>query len=259
MLKKQIQKMGKKKKEEAKKLEQEMLTRHQSELAELEKREKERQDTDAMTTDCTDGNNTKEEDGQQQEEKDKKMSRAQKRREAKLAKEAEREARIALEKASMGETLEDQEWDKLDERLSNLNFIVKDIPPDGHCMFRSLEDQLSFQSTHALGFQHKPVDYLGLRKIATDHIRQNKDQFEAFLEVPLEEYCDKLENTAEWGGHLELQAISAALSVCIEVYSAEQPVLKIGEDHEGAPLRLSYHLHAYGLGEQYNSVRPLTT
>ena len=61
------------------------------------------------------------------------------------------------------------------------------------------------------------------------------------------------------GGHLELQAISTALDVCIEVYSAENPVLKIGEEKEGAPLRLSYHLHAYGLGEHYNSVRPIQT
>ncbi len=124
---------------------------------------------------------------------------------------------------------------------------------------RSLEDQLSFQSTHALGFQHSPVDYLGLRKMAADHIRGNKEQFEAFLELPLEEYCDQMETTAEWGGHLELQAISAALGVCIEVYSADQPLLKIGEEHEGAPLRIAYHLHAYGLGEHYNSVRPITT
>jgi len=66
---------------------------------------------------------------------------------------------------------------------------------------------------------------------------------------------------AEWGGHLELQAISKALGVCIEVYSADQESprkpLKIGEENEGAPLRISYHLHAYGLGEHYNSVRPL--
>ena len=61
------------------------------------------------------------------------------------------------------------------------------------------------------------------------------------------------------GGHLELQAISQALDVAIEVYSADQPVVKIGEDKEGAPLRLAYHLHAYGLGEHYNSVRPIST
>jgi len=58
---------------------------------------------------------------------------------------------------------------------------------------------------------------------------------------------------------LELQAISQALDVAIEVYSADQPVVKIGEDKEGAPLRLAYHLHAYGLGEHYNSVRPIST
>ena len=46
------------------------------------------------------------------------------------------------------------------------------------------------------------------------------------------------------------------MGVCIEVYSADQPVLKIGEDKEGAPLRVAYFLHAYGLGEHYNAVVP---
>lgn len=257
MLKKQVAKLGKKKKDEAKRLEQDLQTRHKAELEELEKRLKDQSEAAAASTAAPDQNDSQ--TNQEGEQKEKKVSRAQKRREAKAAKEAEREARIALERASMGETLQDQEQKKMEELLLDLSFVIHDIPPDGHCMFRSLEDQLSFQSTHALGFQHSPVDYLGLRKMAADHIRGNKEQFEAFLELPLEEYCDQMETTAEWGGHLELQAISAALGVCIEVYSADQPLLKIGEEHEGAPLRIAYHLHAYGLGEHYNSVRPITT
>ena len=87
----------------------------------------------------------------------------------------------------------------IEERLLDLNFVLHDIPPDGNCMFRSLEDQLSFQSTSALGFEHKPIDHSGLRKVAADHIRGNREDFEPFLEGPLDEYCERMESTAEWG------------------------------------------------------------
>jgi OTU domain-containing protein 6 len=34
------------------------------------------------------------------------------------------------------------------------------------------------------------------------------------------------------------------------------PTVKMGEDFAGEPLRVSYHRHAYGLGEHYNSLLP---
>ena len=265
MLKKQTQKMGKKRKAEAKKLEQELAARHEEEIRRHEEREKagageeEAQDPGAgaaaastTTAASTSGEAAAEKKG---------PTRAQKRREAKAAKEAEREARIALEKASMGETPEQQEFDKIEEILLSRNFVLRDIPPDGNCMFRALEDQLTFQSTEALGFAHTPVHHASLRKMAVGHILSNRETFEAFLEEPLESYCERMGREAEWGGHCELQAISTALGVPIEVYSADsggRGPLRIGEESlEGAPLRVSYHLHAYGLGEHYNSVRPI--
>ena len=62
---------------------------------------------------------------------------------------AEREARIALERANMGETESEMEQKKIEEKLERLSFVIHDIPPDGHCMFRAVEDQVSHEVINA--------------------------------------------------------------------------------------------------------------
>ncbi|CAM9967381.1 unnamed protein product, partial [Sphacelaria rigidula] len=75
-----------------------------------------------------------------------------------------------------------------------------------------------------------------------------------------ESYCAKVEGSAEWGGQLELQArglaLSSALSVPVEVFSATAPPVLLGESHDGPPLLLTFHEHYYALGTHYNSVVP---
>ena len=85
MLKKQVAKLGKKKKDEAKRLEQDLQTRHKAELEELEKRLKDQSEAAAASTAAPDQNDSQ--TNQEGEQKEKKVSRAQKRREAKAAKE----------------------------------------------------------------------------------------------------------------------------------------------------------------------------
>lgn len=53
-----------------------------------------------------------------------------------------------------------------------------------------------------------------------------------------------------------VQALSKGLGVPIEVFSAMSPPLVLGDEFEGAPLRLSFHEHYYALGAHYNSVVP---
>jgi OTU domain-containing protein 6 len=74
------------------------------------------------------------------------------------------------------------------------------------------------------------------------------------------EYVERVRNSADWGGHLELRALSLALHKQIVVYSAQsiEPLLVQPDDGMGAesddPIRLSYHLKYYALGEHYNQV-----
>ena len=68
---------------------------------------------------------------------------------------------------------------------------------------------------------------------------------------------------SEWGGELEIQALSRCLRESVLVYSADAPELCMSpEEAEGdagrrPPLRISYHKHYYALGAHYNSVVPL--
>ena len=90
-------------------------------------------------------------------------------------------------------------------------------------------------------------------------LRENRDDYSAFIEgESFEAYCTEVENTAAWGGHVEIQALSRALQVHIRVFSVGMPVLDIGEEYQDlTTLNVCFLRHAYGLGEHYNSTELL--
>lgn len=107
-------------------------------------------------------------------------------------------------------------------------------------------------------------------------LKQEQDEFAPFCEytdaVPdFDTYVQHVASTtlAEWGGHLELRALSVALQRPIHVYSVSngtKPLEILPPSTPSStssssllPIRLSYHLHFYGLGEHYNQVVPKTT
>eukprot|EP00850_Spirogloea_muscicola_P006415 SM000030S11424 [mRNA] locus=s30:676859:678218:+ [translate_table: standard] len=243
------------------------------------------------------------------------VSKAQKRKDKKLQQEAEREQRIAEEQSDVvsERALEHQRLrSKLEVAaaaapwLSScdpshehahvvfltaadvmaavvlaqpLGLAVKEVKPDGHCLYRAVEDQLGLEG----GDSGSSGDYLSLRRVAAGYMREHPDDFVPFVHGELgqedgardsssaangdestemlESYCRSVEGTAAWGGQLELGALAHALHRRITVYTADGPEVEMGEDYgKGAaarpPVRLSYHRHAYGLGEHYNSVVP---
>ena len=101
-------------------------------------------------------------------------------------------------------------------------------------------------------------------------LAENEAEFAPFCEFSdnvssFEGYVEQVRSSAEWGGHLELRILSKALNRPIEVYSIQsgKSPLRIAEegiDNDGAePIRLSYHLNYYALGEHYNQVCPKWT
>ena len=61
-----------------------------------------------------------------------------------------------------------------------------------------------------------------------------------------------MDTGAEWGGQNELHALSQALKRQIKIIQINAVVVKIGEEFTSLPpLSLSYHRHAYALGEHY--------
>lgn len=319
-------------------------------------------------------------------------SKAQKRRDAKLKQEVEREQRIQEEQSGVvsERAVENQ---TLAQKLGPLGLTLKEIKPDGHCLYRAVEDQLQVRVTcrrslcgegclcvfctrdstwllrpefrHVCledarsdedwkvkpltrncsavvygrsverhrkrsiepvwgilccpqslrgsagqiprpgSLHHRPYvcslsicddlklyisqallmrcvqlqgqapnavhDYLSLRKLAAAYMRAHKNDFLPFVtehakehegdpDAQFEAYCTEVEETATWGGQLELGALAHALRQHISVYSASLPVVEMGKEYERGmvgPLRLSYHQHAFGLGEHYNSIVPV--
>ena len=138
----------------------------------------------------------------------------------------------------------------------------KVIRPDGHCLFSAVADQLSLAGI-PLGPESdaelkEDQRYRTVRKAAAGYIEAHPDDFVAWLEEPLEDYVHKIRDTAEWGGHLELLAISKTYNVEICVLQNGTPqTIEPGTDasSELEKIWLAYYRHGFGLGEHYNSLR----
>ena len=275
MMKEKVKRLGKKKKDEAAQLEAELLKRHAAEIDQFDKAVEQR------TAECGDGNDVSEslqsmgldDDDDDDTGGGKRLTKAQRRKQQRAQQEAEREARIAAEIAELGETERLAEERQLKEILEPLGLHIYDIPPDGHCLYRSLEDQLR-RNPNVSGSDRSSKSYQELREMAASYLRTHEDEFRPFViqeneTVPLgeacqridpyEAYCREIESTAAWGGHIELQALSKCLGMPIEVYSVGIPVVELGKEFKDTivPLRVCYLRHAYGLGEHFNSVIPV--
>ncbi|KAM6318753.1 deubiquitinase OTUD6B isoform 2-T2 [Aegotheles albertisi] len=240
--------------DEVAKLEAELEQKHKEELKQLKEASPESNKTDSVA----DGVANLELEGAELQHP--RISKAQKRREKKAALEKEREERIAeaeIENLTGARHLESQ---KLASLLASRHLEIKQIPSDGHCMYRAIEDQLKVSQNS--------WTVATLRSQAAKYMQSHFDDFLPFLTNPstgdmysreeFEKYCDDIANTAAWGGQLELRALSHILEMPIEVVQMDSPPIIVGEEYSGKPIILVYMRHAYGLGEHYNSVKLLT-
>lgn len=197
-----------------------------------------------------------------------KKSKAKKKQEKKEFKEKLREEvkkEIEASSSSLGPSPREIENNRINGQLVKEGLCVKIMLSDGHCLYRSVSDQLHLYpdppTSPILTFQE-------LRQRTAKHLRENREDYAPFLGIEpyseeFNDYCANIENEhkAEWGGQVELRALAESLQRRIFVYSADAPVLRMGEETrlamEKPPLRLSYHKHFYALGEHYNSVVPL--
>jgi len=188
-----------------------------------------------------------------------KISKAQKRREKKLEEEKRKNAlakEAAIDALTAPSTREKQAIGRV---LAKRNLQICDIVPDGDCLYNALSHQL---------FNSKTGEQL--RQMACEFIQQNKSEFLPFLTTPdgdivedggsFDEYCLKVRLPSReggvWGGEAELRAISLSLNRKIEVVHADGRVTAFGDQEDENSLVVSYHQHAYSLGEHYNSTEP---
>lgn len=140
--------------------------------------------------------------------------------------------------------------------------VEKTVRPDGHCLFSAVADQLS-QRGIPLGAESdedlkEDQRYKTVRKAAARYIEGHPDDFVAWLDEPLGQYVDKIRDTAEWGGHLELLALAKTYNVKICVLqNGGAQTIEPGTEGSSEPEKiwLAYYRHGFGLGEHYNSLR----
>ena len=170
--------------------------------------------------------------------------------------------------SNAGPSLREHELTAINGHLAKDSLVVKEIIADGNCLFRALADQLEFvgatvEGDDKEGDAEKNFTFVDLRFMAADHLRSHADEFAPFLGVEpisqqFEGYCNNMESDGEWGGQIELRALSASLRRQIHIYDMSTPLIIMGEDYFGnAPLKITYHRHYFTLGEHYNSVRSL--
>ncbi|KAL8478892.1 hypothetical protein ACS0TY_030689 [Phlomoides rotata] len=196
-----------------------------------------------------------------------KLSKSAKKHKKKAQQEADREQRIEEEQSKIvsDRILEDE---KLEQKLEPLGFTINEIKPDGHCLYRAVEDQLTLQSRAS-----SPYTFQELREMVAAYMREHASDFLPFFlsentgdgesdAERFEKYCKEVESTAAWGGQLELGALTHCLKKHIMIFSGSFPDVEMGKEYKSgkesgssdSSIRLSYHRHAFGLGEHYNSV-----
>jgi OTU domain-containing protein 6 len=154
------------------------------------------------------------------------------------------------------------EREKILKQFEARGLTEKLIRPDGHCLFSAVADQLS-QVGIPLGADSdaelkEEQRYKPVRKAAARYIEGHPDDFVAWLDEPLGQYVEKIRDTAEWGGHLELLALAKAYNVeiCVLQDGAMQNIEPgLGRSAESEKIWLAYYRHGFGLGEHYNSLR----
>ncbi|KAK9141676.1 hypothetical protein Syun_011076 [Stephania yunnanensis] len=201
-----------------------------------------------------------------------KPSKSSKRREKRAQEEAARDQRIREEQSNtVSERMIENE--KLERKLEPLGLVVNEIKPDGHCLYRAVEDQLAKCSGGS-----SPYSYQELRTMVAAYMRNHTSDFLPFflsenkIEIDSDEslseifdkYCGEVESTAAWGGQLELGALTHCLRKPILIFSGSFPDVEMGKEYKPnsetssikSTIMLSYHKHAFGLGEHYNSIVP---
>ncbi|KAJ3011122.1 OTU domain-containing protein 6B [Thoreauomyces humboldtii] len=255
-------------------MERELTDRHEAERAACETREREsgRNDAPEGTGEPANGDGKDEKEGEvegiqedmadlsvdEPGERRKRPNKAALRKQRKAEEFAAMRRTAALDAANMDNHKENEEK-ALVAALAPLGLQIKQIVPDGHCMYNAISHQLTIRG-------EPPRSYKELRTAAAGFLRSHPDDFVPFLVTDagdmyssddFEKYCNDVESTAAWGGQLELQALSRTLKLPIHVVQAGSAVIMVGEEFSGEPLFVSYHRHAYGLGEHYNSLLPV--
>lgn len=188
------------------------------------------------------------------------ISKAQKRRDKKEQDAKRREEDLVQAEEDNKNSARNLETKAIHSILKSRKLRLHTIKSDGDCLYNALSHQLGLAGVI------QPVE--SLRKIAADYIRENKDDLICYMpsakgddimsQEEFADYCHQVEQTKAWGSQIEIQALAKSLKVKIEVLQSSGTPTVSGSEFKRPHLIVTYHRHFFGLGEHYNSTRPIT-
>lgn len=140
-----------------------------------------------------------------------------------------------------------KEYEELKKNLEQSGYYVREMGGDGNCLFRSVSDQIEGNENN---FKY-------YRQICCEFMKNNKEQFKPFIDdsTTIERYIEKMSKNKEWGGNLEINALSNALEANFYIYDCELKKMlnnKIFDKPKHVITILYYD------GSHYNSLRKLS-
>jgi len=172
-------KSGKEKKElqqQIKDMEEDLAKKHAKELKKLQKRRIEEAEEDGVTI-LTDAEKEQERQRAEEEEEERKRKhneKLQQKQQQKRKDVKDKQKQLEQDILASGGTERERELNSIKEKLAPLGLAVKDIPADGHCLFRAVADQIP----------DRVKDFAQARKIIADYLRTHYDDFIPFMETP---------------------------------------------------------------------------
>ena len=140
-----------------------------------------------------------------------------------------------------------REQDEIDEKfkkhLETLGFFIREVGGDGNCLFRAVCEQIEGNENNYAEYREKCINYM----------KENKDTFQPFIEddEPIDKYIERMSKNSEWGGNLEIYALSMLLEANFYIYIYEHPMYIVKNfEKPKRNVLLTYHD-----GKHYNSLR----
>ncbi|XP_062986543.1 LOW QUALITY PROTEIN: OTU domain-containing protein 4-like [Elgaria multicarinata webbii] len=131
----------------------------------------------------------------------------------------------------------------MDSYLRSQGLYHKRVAKDGSCLFRAVAEQVF----------HSQSQHLDIRMACINYLRENREQFEAFIEGPFEEYLKGLENPQEWVGQVEISALSLMYKKDFIIYQ-EPNSTPLHVTENGFPDKV---LLCFSNGSHYDIVYPI--
>ena len=135
--------------------------------------------------------------------------------------------------------------EKFKKHLETLGYFIREVGGDGNCLFRAVCEQMEGNENNYAEYREKCVNYM----------KENKDTFQPFIEddEPIDKYIERMSKNTEWGGNLEIYALSMLLEANFYIYIHEHPMYIVKNfEKPKKNVMLTYHD-----GKHYNSLRKL--